>query len=74
MLSDKLLEAYYQAHKNDGFVLLGINAADPASQVQPFVAEYGLTFSILLDPTMKALDAFHTDSLPSSFVVDRTGA
>lgn len=67
------LEAYYQTHKNDGFVLIGIDAADPIEQVKTFVEEYGLTFPIWLDPTMKALDAFKTNSLPSSFVIDKTG-
>jgi peroxiredoxin len=67
------LEAYYQTHKNNGFVMIGISAGDPRDQVQTFIAEYGLTFPIWLDPTMKALDAFNSRSLPSSFVIDQTG-
>ncbi len=67
------LEAYYQLHKNNGFVMIGISAGDPADQVQTFIAEYGLSFPIWLDPTMHALDAFNSNSLPSSFVIDPTG-
>jgi len=67
------LEAYYQSHKNNGFVLIGISAGDSADQVQDFIAEFGLTFPMWLDPTMKSLDAFKSQSLPSSFVIDKTG-
>ncbi|MEN8173277.1 MAG: TlpA disulfide reductase family protein [Chloroflexota bacterium] len=67
------LEAYYQSKKNNGFVLIGISAGDPADQVQSFIADYDLTFPMWLDPTMKSLDAFNARSLPSSFVIDQTG-
>ncbi|MBG7610558.1 MAG: TlpA family protein disulfide reductase [Anaerolineae bacterium] len=67
------LEAYYQNHKNNGFVLIGISAGDPLDQVQAFISEYGLSFPIWLDPTMMALDAFNSHNLPSSFVIDPTG-
>jgi len=67
------LEAYFQSHKNNGFVLIGISAGDPADQVQDFIADFGLTFPMWLDPTMKSLDAFNSRSLPSSFVIDQTG-
>ena len=67
------LEAYYQLHKNNGFVMIGISAGDPVDEVQSFIAEYSLTFPIWLDPTMKALNAFNSRNLPSSFVIDPTG-
>ncbi len=68
------LEAYYQAHQENGFVTLAINDGDPSDDVTTFVKEYSLSFLVLLDPTYQATDhAFKTNNLPSSFVIDREG-
>lgn len=67
------LEAYYLAHKNEGFTLVGINAGDEPDQVLEFIREYDLTFPMWLDPTGLALHAFRNNALPSSYVIDQTG-
>lgn len=68
------LEAYYQAHRAEGLLILAINDGDPADAVAAFAQEYNLTFPVLLDPEYEAsARAFKTRSLPSSFVVDRVG-
>lgn len=68
------LDAYYQAHQEDGFVIIAINDGDPSDSVASFVQEYNLTFPVWLDPTYQATDhAFKTSNLPSSFVIDRDG-
>jgi cytochrome c biogenesis protein CcmG, thiol:disulfide interchange protein DsbE len=68
------LEAFYEAHQSQDFELVGIEAGDPASEVSTFIKKYGLSFPIWLDPDGKALDAFHNQALPSSYVIDKTGA
>lgn len=69
-----VLEAYYQQHRSDGFLVIAIEDGDPTSQVVSFVQNYGLTFPVWLDPTYQATDhAFKTADLPTSFVIDRTG-
>jgi peroxiredoxin len=67
------LEAYYQAHKDDGFVLVGINSGDQSSQVEAFIQEYNLTFPMWLDPTGLAIHAFKNNALPSSYILDEKG-
>ena len=67
------LEAYFQAHKADGFVLVGINSGDKQSQVVAFIQEYELTFPMWLDPTGLALHTFKNNALPSSYLVDESG-
>jgi peroxiredoxin len=42
--------------------------------VQEFIETYGLTFAVWLDPQEKAMQAFRNDYLPSSYVLDKTGA
>ncbi len=67
------LQTYYQAHKEQGFVLIGVNQSDPASDVRQFVFQYELTFPIWLDPQNQALTAFANQNLPNSYVIDRQG-
>ncbi len=68
------LNRYYRDHADQGFVILAVNDGDPADAVRSFVQTYQLSFPVLLDPTYMATDrAFKTSSLPSSFVIDRSG-
>jgi peroxiredoxin len=67
------LSKYFKAHKQQGFMLFGINAGDPKNDVTKFADEYQLKFPILLDPNTKALMLFRNDSLPSSYVIDHAG-
>jgi peroxiredoxin len=67
------LNAYYEAHKDKGFVLVGISSGDTKSQIEDFIQEYGLSFPMWQDPTSASLRAFRMDYLPSSFVIDPSG-
>jgi len=70
------LQAFYDAHQPaDGFVTLAINDGEPREDVLRFAEELELTFPIWLDPTSIATaQAFKTIGLPTSFVIDRSGA
>ena len=67
------LQTFYEKYKSDGFVLVAINQEEPRELVEPFVKEFGLTFPVWLDLNYQAEQEFKTNSLPSSFVIDRTG-
>ena len=67
------LHAYYQAHKDEGFVLIAISSGDTKAQIADFTQEYGLSFPMWQDPTSASLRAFRMDYLPSSFVIDPSG-
>jgi thiol-disulfide isomerase/thioredoxin len=67
------LQTFYENHKSDGFVLVAINQEETREVVEPFVQEFGLTFPIWMDLNYQAEQEFNTESLPSSFVIDRTG-
>lgn len=69
-----IFQAFYEQHKKDGFTVVAINDGDPRQDVEKFVSDYKLTFSVWLDPTYTATQkAFRTVSLPSSYIVDRQG-
>jgi len=67
------LQAYFDDHKDQEFMIVAIDAGDPSHQVKQFVHEYGLTFDVMADPNMNALTAFRNSSLPSSYVIDESG-
>ena len=67
------LQAFYEKHKENGFVLIGIDQEETLDVVAPFVAEYRLTFPVWLDEHYLAERVFKTSSLPTSFVIDRGG-
>lgn len=68
------LQAFYDKQQENGFVIIAINDGDPTADVLQFVKDYKLTFPVWLDPTYKATEqAFHTQNLPTSFVIDRSG-
>ena len=68
------LQAFYNKHQKNGFVIIAVNDGDPMADVLQFVKDYKLTFPIWLDPTYIATEqAFKTLNLPSSFVIDRGG-
>jgi peroxiredoxin len=67
------LQSFYEKHRSEGFVLVGIDQEETLEVVKPFVEEYGLTFPIWLDEDYLAERKFKTNSLPTSFVIDRNG-
>lgn len=67
------LQAYYETHTLDGFVIIGIDAGEPQSEVLKFVQEHNMTYPVWFDLENAAMNAFKNQSLPSSFVIDRKG-
>jgi peroxiredoxin len=67
------LQDFYEDHKADGFVLVAINQEETREDVERFVKEFGLTFPVWMDFKYIAEQEFNTNSLPSSFVIDRSG-
>lgn len=69
------MERLYQRYKDKGFVVLAVSVdSEGGPVVVPFVKEHKLTFPIGLDPKMDVADRYGVRGLPSSFIMDRTGA
>lgn len=67
------LNAFYQAHQTDGFVILAINAGDPVGVTAAFANEKNLAFPVLLDPDKTLLSSLGINGLPTSILLDRKG-
>jgi len=66
----------YEAHKAEGFVILGIDLTfqDSIPDVQAFVEEFNMTFPVLLDETgVVTTEVYRLRGLPMSIFVGRTG-
>jgi len=66
------LEALYKQFQPRGLVILAISDED-AAKVKPFIAEHGISYTVLLDPERKVNNLFHTMGIPKTFIYDRNG-
>jgi cytochrome c biogenesis protein CcmG/thiol:disulfide interchange protein DsbE len=55
------------------FTVLGVNADEPVSDVQSFLAGMDLSFDILLDPGGKVQNLYRLRGYPTSYFVDKDG-
>jgi peroxiredoxin len=67
------LISFYEAHKTNGFVIIGIEAGEPQSDVSQFAQEHGMTYPVWFDLGGAAMRAFKNENLPSSYVIDKKG-
>ena len=67
------LEAYYQAHAEEGFLIIAIESGESLAEVNAFVEKFAISFPVWIDRDGVALDAFSNWNLPSSYVIDRKG-
>jgi len=67
------LNAYYQAHREEGFELLAVNGGDTLSQASAFAQQTNLAFPVLLDQDLRVLNGLGIHSYPTSILVGRDG-
>ena len=69
------LQALFEEHADRGFRILGISqdVGDARQDIESFVEEFGVTYTILHDPRMRGLDIYRVLGLPGTFLVDREG-
>ncbi len=67
------LAATYQAHRNEGLVILGVDDNEQPETVATFLTRNPLPYPILLDPDSRVARAYGVDYLPVSFLIDRNG-
>jgi peroxiredoxin len=67
------INAYYQAHQKDGFMVLAVNAGDPQSSAADFAQSNKLAFPVLLDSDLRMLDGLGIHDFPTSIVIGRDG-
>lgn len=69
------LQSVYEDHRDRGFEIVGISmdTQDAADDVEMFVDEYEVTYTILHDPRMRGMELYQVLGLPATFLIDRQG-
>jgi len=67
------LQRAYEAHANEGLLIIAINQQEQAGQVRSFMNELGLTFTTLLDSEGDVAQTYGANGLPSTYFIDRAG-
>lgn len=68
------LEDTYQAHKDDGLVILALNREEAPEVVKEyFVDEMGLSFTALLDETGAVAESYGVFNMPTTYFVSPEG-
>jgi cytochrome c biogenesis protein CcmG, thiol:disulfide interchange protein DsbE len=69
------MQQVYEEYGEQGFEILAVNSTvqDTFANLDPFVAEYGLTFPILLDRQGDVTRLYRVMSLPTSFFIGKDG-
>jgi thiol-disulfide isomerase/thioredoxin len=68
-----ILQEYYLDHRDEGFVLVGVNVSGRPEEVAAFVEDNGYVFPIWLDPPGNILIDLGINGLPASLLVDAEG-
>jgi peroxiredoxin len=67
------IQAAYEAHAEEGLIVLGVDQLESPPVVARFVEELGLTFPIPMDDDGNVSEAYQARALPTSFFVDTDG-
>lgn len=68
------LEAAFQAHQDDGLMLLALNQQEPSDIVSIFFGELGLTFTPVLDAEGTVSELYGVANiLPTTFFINENG-
>jgi len=67
------IERVYEAHRDEGFMVLGINEGEALAVVQVFASEIGITYPVLIDKRGNVAAKYRRRGLPLTLIVDRDG-
>ena len=69
------LQSLAEEHEAAGLRVVGVSmdTGDASEIIREFMDEYGVTYSILVDPQMRGMDTYRVLGLPGTFLIDRDG-
>ena len=67
------IERAYVAHRDEGFMVLGINEGEALEIVQTFASELGITYPVLIDKRGDVAAQYRRRGLPLTLIVGRDG-
>lgn len=67
------IQAVYEARRDEGFTVLGVNSHETRGAIEPFIAAMRATYPILLDENGRVAKTYRPVGLPMSVLVDQEG-
>ncbi len=67
------LQAVYDELKDQGFVIIGLNAEEKPEKVKAFIQEHGITFPVVISDDATINPLFQLRHMPTTWFVDRQG-
>jgi peroxiredoxin len=69
------LQSLYEEWGPAGLEVVGVSldTGDATDLIREFTEEYGVTYTILVDPQMVGMETYQVLGLPASFLIDREG-
>lgn len=68
-----LLQKTYERYRDDGLVVLGVDAQDFRGDARRFMRKYGLTYPVVYDGKGSTLGRYGVTGFPETFFIDRRG-
>ena len=63
----------YNEHQDEGLVVIAVDSMESQEAVAKFVKAFNMNMPVVIDVQGQVMDAYKTQSLPSSFFIDRNG-
>lgn len=67
------MEKLWQRFKEEAFVILAVDLREEKEEVNSFMKDYGLTFSVLLDSRGEVANNYGIRAIPTTFLIDSEG-
>jgi peroxiredoxin len=68
-----LLEPVYKKYQDQGFEIIAFDVRADDARAKAFIAEKGLTYTLLSGGREEAMNSYKISATPSSFFIDRDG-
>jgi len=67
------LEHFYQAYKDRGVVLVGVDYVDTDAAAKSYLGQYGISYFNGPDLGTKISQAYHIKGVPETYIIDKDG-
>jgi cytochrome c biogenesis protein CcmG, thiol:disulfide interchange protein DsbE len=68
------MERLWQRYKDQGLVVIALSMDSAGAKVvKPFIEQAKFTYRVALDPKMEIAELYGARSIPSTFIIDRSG-
>lgn len=67
-------EALYKRHRAQGLEVVGVSMDAYVEHINDFIRETGMTYTVLLDPEQRSQGPWGVRGLPTTVLIDRSGA